>query len=172
MGSSLCTKVTASTSVYAGLKMHYMVVSLTHHAPGQYIPLSVDDDGHTVDADERPLSDGAAVDSVRVAVMTVSIVKYGIKLNYTYQETPPRIAIGVQPVPMGMFRLETLTPSRAKMSVFVTELTLLEFCTFWQHWADPVAVGTGALEVVVPVAAATATRRARGAKNFMVGIGS
>jgi hypothetical protein len=110
-----------------------MVVSLTHYAPGQYIPLSVDDDGHTVDADEGSLKDGAAVDGVRVAVMTVSIVEYGIKSNYTYQETPPRTLIGAQPVPMGMFRLETLMPSRAKMTALVTELTWLEFLTFWQH---------------------------------------
>jgi hypothetical protein len=104
--------------------------------------------------------------------MTVNIVEHTMQLNYTYQETPPRMAIGVQPVPMGMFRLETLMPSRAKIRPLVIESIWLEFLTFWQHWADPVEVGTGALEVVVPVAAATATRRARGAKNFMFGIGS
>jgi hypothetical protein len=100
---------------------------------GSYIPLSVDDDGHAVDADEASLKDGAAVDSVRVAEVTVSIVEHIMQLNYTYQETPPRTLSGAQPVPMGMFRLETLMPSRAKMIALVTELTWLEFCTFWQH---------------------------------------
>jgi hypothetical protein len=36
--------------------------------------LEVDDDGHAVDADEGLLINGAAVDSVRVAVITVSVV--------------------------------------------------------------------------------------------------
>jgi hypothetical protein len=95
--------------------------------------LEVEDNGHAVDADERPLSDGAAVDSVRVATLIVSIVEHIMQFNYTYQETPPRIAIGVQPVPMGMFRLETLMPSRAKIRPWVSEPTWLEFLTFWQH---------------------------------------
>jgi hypothetical protein len=149
-----------------------MIVSLTPcTSVGSSIPLSVDDDGDAVDADEaRALNGGAAVDSVRVAVLTVSIVEHTVQLNYTYQETPPRTAIGTQPVPMGMFRAEMSMPSRVLIRPLVTESTWLEFLTFWQHWADPVEVGTGALEVVVPVAAATATRRARGAKICMFGI--
>jgi hypothetical protein len=38
--------------------------------------LEIDDDGHAVDADEGLLINGAAVDSVRVAVMVVSIFKH------------------------------------------------------------------------------------------------
>jgi hypothetical protein len=93
----------------------------------------VDDDGHTVEADEGRLSDGTTVDSVRVATLIVSIVEHIMQINYTYQETPPRTAIGVQPVPMGMFRSETLMPSRAKIKPLVTESIWLEFLTFWQH---------------------------------------
>jgi hypothetical protein len=43
--------------------------------------LGVDDDGHAVDGDKASLSDGAAVDSVRVAEVTVSIVEHIMQLN-------------------------------------------------------------------------------------------
>jgi hypothetical protein len=130
--------------------------------------LEVNDDGHAVDADEGLLINGAAVDSVRVAVMAVSIFKHTMQFDYPYQETPPAMAIGAQPVPMGMFRAETSMPSRAKIRPLVTDETELEFWTFWQHWAPLV----GAEPPVEPVgtAATVAARRTRGAKNCMFGI--
>jgi hypothetical protein len=47
----------------------------------QSLTLSVDDDGHAVEADEGRLSDGAAVDRVRVALMVVSIVEHTMQLK-------------------------------------------------------------------------------------------
>jgi hypothetical protein len=127
----------------------------------------VDDDGHAVNTDETSLKDGAAVDSVRVAEVTVSIVENIMQLNYTYQETPPRTLSGAQPVAMGMFRLETSMPSRTLIRPLVSESTWLEFLTFWQHWAPPEEEPP-----VEPVgtAATAAARRTRGAKNCMFGI--
>jgi hypothetical protein len=62
---------------------------------------------------------------------------------------------------MGTFRVETSTPSRALTRPAVTELTELEFSTFWQHWAP--------VDGLVPVgmAVATAARARRGPKNCM-----
>jgi hypothetical protein len=48
------------------------------------------------------------------------------------------MAIGVQPVPMGMFRPLSTTLMSGPSKLFVAESSLLEFCTFWQHCAEPV----------------------------------
>jgi hypothetical protein len=66
---------------------------------------------------------------------------------------------------MGTFRVETSIPSRVLIRPAVTELTSLEFWTFWQHWAP--------VDGLVPVgmAVATAARARRGAKNCMFEMG-
>jgi hypothetical protein len=69
--------------------------------------------------------------------------------------TPPAMAMGVQPVPMGMFRPLSTTLMSGPSRLFVAESSLLEFCTFWQHCAEP---------VVDPVAE-TAPTRARAVMN-------
>jgi hypothetical protein len=63
--------------------------------------------------------------------------------------TPPATAMGVQPVPMGMFRPLSTTLISGPSRLFVAESSLLEFCTFWQHCAEP---------VVEPVAETAPTR--------------
>jgi hypothetical protein len=61
--------------------------------------------------------------------------------------------------------VETSTPSRALTRPAVTELTELEFSTFWQHWAPVDGL------VPVGIAVATAARARRGAKNCMAEMG-
>jgi hypothetical protein len=54
------------------------------------------------------------------------------------QDTPPAMAMGVQPVPMGMFRPLRITLRSGPRRPLVVESRLLEFSTFWQHCAPPV----------------------------------
>jgi hypothetical protein len=54
------------------------------------------------------------------------------------QDTPPAMAMGVQPVPMGMFRPLSTTLRSGPRRPWVVESRLLEFSTFWQHCAPPV----------------------------------
>jgi hypothetical protein len=112
--------------------------------------LEVDGDGNTVDANElgyevirTPVHvPNSAIDSrARTEPHVTVLVLLSMKLDDissteatgTYQETPPRTATGVQPVPMGTFRLLISMPSRARIMPLVTESTVLEFWTFWQH---------------------------------------
>jgi hypothetical protein len=92
-----------------------------------------------------------------------SEVVHQLYLTTTYHETPPRIAIGVQPVPMGTFRPEISTPISVLISVFVKVSTWLEFFTSLQH--------IGVDEPELSVATATAARARMGARNFMVEVG-
>jgi hypothetical protein len=58
---------------------------------------------------------------------------------FLLQDTPPRMATGVQPVPIGMLSAEMSTLRRPSRRPSVHESTLLEFSTFWQHCAPGVA---------------------------------
>jgi hypothetical protein len=53
-------------------------------------------------------------------------------------DTPPSTAMGVQPVPMGMFRPLSTTVSRPPRRPCVAESRCWEFSTFWQHCCDGV----------------------------------
>jgi hypothetical protein len=57
---------------------------------------------------------------------------------FTLQDTPPRMAMGVQPVPMGTLRPLRITLRSGPRRLFVAELRFCEFCTFWQHCCDGV----------------------------------
>jgi hypothetical protein len=54
-------------------------------------------------------------------------------------DTPPATAMGVQPVPMGMFRPLSTAVRRPPSAVLVAESRCWEFSTFWQHCWEPVA---------------------------------
>jgi hypothetical protein len=75
---------------------------------------------------------------------------------FTLHDTPPRMAMGVQPVPMGTLRPLRTTLRSGPSRLCVAELRLCEFSTFWQHCCD------GAGELPEPVGTAlTALTRAR-----------
>jgi hypothetical protein len=52
---------------------------------------------------------------------------------FVLQDTPPRMLMDVQPVPIGMLSDETSTPRRLVRTVPRVGPTELEFWTFWQH---------------------------------------
>jgi hypothetical protein len=79
---------------------------------------NVGNDRHAVDPNESTLSDGTTLHGVLVAVVSSEVI-HRLRLTTAYHETPPRTAIGVQPVPMGTFRPEISTPISVLISVFV-----------------------------------------------------
>jgi hypothetical protein len=95
----------------------------------QLLALSVNGDGHAVDADTRCVSDLGASDNIRITILTVNIVENTTQLNYTYQEALPPTSIEVQPMPIGMFEALVLRPSAATRSLNNTALGL-KFTTF------------------------------------------
>jgi hypothetical protein len=119
----------------------------------------VDDDGDAVDPNERTLVDSATVDVVLVAAGPVSTGACMKSEEGAYHWTPPRISMGVQPVPMGTFRAETSMP----MADLTSEATvaLLLFSTFWQHCAEFVVVHCPSRAESSRGSAETALTRAR-----------
>jgi hypothetical protein len=68
--------------------------------------------------------------------------------------TPPRMSMGVQPVPMGTFRPPRTTPSRERRPIS-DALRSFEFVTFWQHCGpgvvEPPPPGVEVLVLVIVV---------------------